>query len=104
MAVKPDPDMTDSDSESGIEEPVVKADFDLDDMEIIDLCDVDETIERFMKREPSEPLAAYRIPQSRTEPEPRIKPELESQTEPALSLVFWDAACSVPRNGGAGCG
>ncbi|KAJ5117485.1 hypothetical protein N7448_011117 [Penicillium atrosanguineum] len=54
----------------------IKADFSMDDVQIIDLCDdVDETIERYMKREPSEPPNPNGISESWTELDMKVEHE-----------------------------
>jgi hypothetical protein len=75
----------DSDSDSNdINELNIKADFSMDDVQTIDLCDdVDESIEKYMKRKPSEPPNPNGIPESQTEPDMKVKLETESPTPTA---------------------
>ena len=59
----------------------IKADFSMNDAEVIDLCDdVDEIIERYMKREPSEPPNPNETPEYRTEMDIKVEHDTEHPT------------------------
>lgn len=91
-----DPDMTNSDNESEVDGLDIKADFDAEDTKVIDLCDnVDESIERFTKRELSEPLDPYKIPQFQPKPDARTKMEPESRSK--LLLCPWDSGMQLDQ-------
>jgi hypothetical protein len=61
-----------------------QADFTMDDAQNIELCDdVDETIDKYMKREPTEPVSPHGIPQSLEAPDTKVKPDPWSSTSMA---------------------
>ncbi|KAJ5185259.1 hypothetical protein N7472_010099 [Penicillium cf. griseofulvum] len=90
VSVKPESDMADFDVDSDNEEESggfsIKADFNTDDAQMIDLCDdVEESIEMFVKREPAEPPNPSETPKLSTETYTSIKTEPELQVMPVES-------------------
>lgn len=64
----------------------IKADFNTNDAQIIDLCDdVDETIDRFVKRELAESSNLTEIPEFSAKSDTKIKTEPEPQSMPETS-------------------
>jgi hypothetical protein len=62
-----------------------KADFSMDDVQTIDICDdVDESINKYMRREPTEPPNRNGIPEYRAQLDIKVEPETEFPT-PAAS-------------------
>ncbi|KOS43159.1 hypothetical protein ACN38_g5954 [Penicillium nordicum] len=91
ISVNPDSNMTgfDSDSDNELGEGggfSIKADFNTDDAQIIDLCDdVEEGIQSLLKREPVEPSDPFDIPKFTTETKTSIKTEPGFKSEPVSS-------------------
>lgn len=76
----------------------IRADFDMSDAQIIDLCDdEDECIERFVKRESTESLDPTKAPPFKTETEARVK------SEPGMHLCsripLGNLECSLSSSG-----
>mgnify|MGYP001658510179 CR=1 FL=1 len=64
----------------------IKADFNIDDAQIIDIGDdLDKSIKRFVKHEPSEPSNPIKIPKYSSESETTIKPEFSPTSMPVPS-------------------
>lgn len=83
----------------------IKADFSMNDAQTLDLCDdLDEIIERYMKREPSEPPNPNGNPESRKEMDMKVEHDIEYPTPMASCLEITDATYSLPSNIRAGCG
>lgn len=69
----------------------IKADFNINDIPVIDLCsddDLDETINRYIKREPSEPLRPSTLPACSSESNKPVKDEPET---PKSSTSGWQS-------------
>ncbi|KAJ5902535.1 hypothetical protein N7495_003063 [Penicillium taxi] len=67
--------------------PAIKADFDMNDIEIIDLTDdVDEAIAKLVKREPIEQTPTE-IPDFKLEPDASIKSDAQTKREPDLHSI-----------------
>lgn len=59
----------------------IRADFSMDDVQTIDLCDdVDENIETYMKRESTKPTNPNKIPESLAEFDRKVEPETKPPT------------------------
>lgn len=72
----------------------IRADFDMSDAQIIDLCDdEDECIERFVKRESTESLDPTKAPPFKTESEARIKSE--PGIHPLLEDSPWESGMQL---------
>ncbi|KAJ6009037.1 hypothetical protein N7522_004053 [Penicillium canescens] len=75
---------SDNESNSGsidIDGGNIKADFSVDDVPTIDLCDdVDENIETYMKREPTKPSNPNEIPESLAKFDKKVEPETKPPT------------------------
>ncbi|KAJ5964211.1 uncharacterized protein N7479_004087 [Penicillium vulpinum] len=90
-SMNPDSNMADfdSDSDNELEEGDgfgIKADFNTDDAQVIDLCDdIEESIQGFLKREPAKPSNPFDIPKFKTETETSIKTEPKPQSMPVSS-------------------
>ncbi|KAJ5516512.1 hypothetical protein N7527_008072 [Penicillium freii] len=91
ISMNPDSSMAgfDSDSDNELGESggfSIKADFNTDDAQIIDLCDdVEESIQSLLKREPAEPSDPFDIPKFTPETKASIKTESEFQSRPVSS-------------------
>ncbi|KAJ5655020.1 hypothetical protein N7490_002023 [Penicillium lividum] len=72
----------------------VKADFSADDTEMIDLCgDVNESIDRFVKREPGEPRRATEVPAFEPVSAVDVKAKLVASSSPATSP--WESGAQL---------
>ncbi|KAJ5642315.1 hypothetical protein N7490_006315 [Penicillium lividum] len=94
----PDSNTTDSDIDfdSDFDETdgvSIKADFNIEDAQTIDIGDdVDKSIERFVKREPTEPSNPIGIPEFSSE-SAKIKPESEPLSMPVISS--WESGMQL---------
>ncbi|OOQ90459.1 hypothetical protein PEBR_04046 [Penicillium brasilianum] len=87
-----------NDSDTAQNEFDFKADFDMDDAQNLELCDdVDEAINKYMKREPTEPLSPHGIPQSlaapgiKVESDPWFSTSMASRWRSEMQLVQFRA-------------
>jgi hypothetical protein len=99
--MNPESDMADFDVDSDNEYEEnegfsIKADFNTDDAQVIDLCDdVEESIEMFVKREQAEPPNPSKTPKLSTETYTSIKTETELQAMPVASP--WKSGMQLVR-------
>ncbi|KAJ5982135.1 hypothetical protein N7451_012235 [Penicillium sp. IBT 35674x] len=90
----------DSDNTDGLN---IKADFNMDDVQTIYLCDdVDESIGKYMGREPPSHQIPSKSPYLKQSQIWRLNRDRASNANGNLVEIA-DAACSLPGNNGAGC-